>query len=126
MQNFKFKKSFYNAMSEMTDRQAGEFIKGVCEYVFNGKPFHTNDKYLKGVYLYVKRELDVAAMNSANGRKGGLVTTEKNKTAAPEGVHVIAGEIIAENPLAGMINYLKRENEKQAETGGKVLHENRK
>ena len=126
MQNFKFKRSFYNVMSDMTDKQAGEFIKGICEYAFNGKPFHTNDKYLQGVYLYIKRELDVSAMNSANGRKGGLAAMEKNKSAAPESVHVIAGEIIAENPLAGMINFLKRGNEKPTETGGKVLHETRK
>lgn len=87
--SFKFKSNFYTVMRDMTDKQAGEFIKGVCGYVFDGKPLATKDEYLKGVYLYVKRELDVSAMNAINGKKGADKLAEikqKQKVAKNLGV----------------------------------------
>ena len=79
--NFKFKESYANVIKEMTDKQAGEFIKGICGYVFESKPFITKDEYLKGLYLYVKRELDVSAMNAANGKKGAEKLAENKRSA---------------------------------------------
>ena len=46
--NFKFKKSFGALVEKMTDKQAGEFIKAVSGYVFNGKPMESKDGVLKG------------------------------------------------------------------------------
>lgn len=57
---FNFKKEYYDIIKELTDKQAGELIKGVCAYVYEGKPFITKDEYLKGTFLYLKRELDVS------------------------------------------------------------------
>lgn len=65
-----FKEQYYKIIKELTDKQAGEFIKGICAYVYEGKPFITKDEYLKGLFMYVKRELDVSEMNSINGKKG--------------------------------------------------------
>lgn len=70
MKNINIKKEHYDIIKELTDKQAGEFIKGVCAYVYDGKPFITKDKYLKGLFLYAKRTLDVSEMNSVNGKKG--------------------------------------------------------
>lgn len=70
MKNINIKKEHYDIIKELTDKQAGEFIKGVCAYVYDGKPFITKDKYLKGLFLYAKRALDVSEMNSVNGKKG--------------------------------------------------------
>ena len=47
--NFKFKVNFAKLVKGMTDKQAGEFIKGVSDYVFYNKPLETKDEYLKGV-----------------------------------------------------------------------------
>lgn len=65
-----FKKEYYELIKDLTDKQAGEFVKGVCAYAYEGKPFITKDEYLKGAFLYVKRELDVSKQNSINGKKG--------------------------------------------------------
>lgn len=67
---FNFKKEYYDLIKDLTDKQAGEFVKGVCAYAYEGKPFITKDEYLKGAFLYVKRELDVSKQNSINGKKG--------------------------------------------------------
>lgn len=77
--NFKFKKSFGALVEKMTDKQAGEFIKAVSGYVFNGKPMESKDGYLKGVFLYVQNVLDTAEQNRANGKIGGAIVAEKYK-----------------------------------------------
>lgn len=93
--SFKFKKEFYGIIAGLTDKQAGEFIKGVCGYVFENKPLTTKDEYLKGLYLYAKRELDVSALNSANGRKGAEKLAEnKQKEKALKNVGVLLGSVL--------------------------------
>lgn len=82
--SFKFKEGFANAVKGMTDKQAGEFVKGLCGYVFENKPLTTKDEYLKGIYLYAQRELDVSAMNAVNGKKGAekLAENKQKRNAA--------------------------------------------
>ena len=93
--NFKFKKSYYAVIRDMTDKQAGEFVKGLCGYVFENKPLTTKDEYLKGLYLYVKRELDVSAMNAANGKKGADKLAEIKKKQKPmKGIGVLLGSVV--------------------------------
>lgn len=104
MKKFKFKKEYYDLIKELTDKQAGEFIKGVCTYVYEGKPFITKDEYLKGLFVYVKRELDVSEMNRANGKKGAdkrLEIKHRNKA-----IGVIVGSVLVANTA-------KKESEKR-------------
>lgn len=84
--NFKFRASYAKLVEGMTDKQAGEFIKAVSGYVFNGKPFETKDEYLKGVYLYVKNEIDTAEISKVNGKKGAVILAEKKRKLKPVGV----------------------------------------
>lgn len=92
MKIIKFKKDYYNVIKELTDKQAGELMKGLCAYVYEGKPFLTKDEYLKGAFLYLKRELDVSEQNRINGKKGADKLAEiKRKERA---VGVIIGSIV--------------------------------
>lgn len=77
--NFKFRASFGKLVENMTDKQAGEFIKAVSGYVFNKKPLETKDEYLKGVYLYVQNILETEAQNREHGKIGGAIVAEKYK-----------------------------------------------
>ncbi len=77
--NFKFRASFGKLVENMTDKQAGEFIKAVSGYVFNGKPLETKDEYLKGIYLYVQNLLETEAQNREHGKIGGAIVAEKYK-----------------------------------------------
>ena len=91
---FKFKKEFYDIIKELTDKQAGELIKGLCAYAYDGKPFLTKDEYLKGAFLYIKRELDVSQQNSINGKKGAEVLAEKKRRRLPNGLGIMIGSIV--------------------------------
>ncbi|WP_251546358.1 DUF6291 domain-containing protein [Pumilibacter intestinalis] len=101
MKNINIKREHYDMLKELTDKQAGEFVKGVCAYAFEGKPFLTKDRYLKGLFMYAKRALDVSEMNSVNGKKGADKLAEnkrRNKT-----VGVLVGSVI-------MPRAIKKEN----------------
>lgn len=104
MKKFKFKREYYDLIKELTDKQAGEFVKGVCAYVYEGKPFITKDEYLKGLFVYVKRELDVSEMNRVNGKKGAekLVEIKRRNKA----IGVIVGSVLVANAA-------KKESEKR-------------
>ncbi len=86
--NFKFRASFGKIVDNMTDKQAGEFIKAISGYVFANKPMESKDEYLKGVFLYVKNILDNDEQNRENGKIGGAIIAEKmrNKTQREQAV----------------------------------------
>ena len=77
MKAVKIKQEHYGVIKEMTDRQAGEFVKKLCARVYEGKPLCTKDAYLKGVFVSVERELAVSRQNSLNARKGAEKRAEK-------------------------------------------------
>lgn len=80
--NFKFRQQDYQAVQNMNEKEAGQFIKGLCGYAFEGVPFETKDAKLASAYAYAKVALDISAVNRANGRKGGLLVAERKKAAA--------------------------------------------
>ncbi len=96
MKQINIKREHYdNILKELTDKQAGEFVKGVCAYVFEGKPFITKDEYLKGLFMYVKRMLDISEMNRVNGKKGADKLAEIRRKERTVGV--IIGSVLAAN-----------------------------
>lgn len=76
---FKFKESFAKAIFSMNDKEAGEFVKALCEYVFEGKIVPTNNKRLRSRFQLAKMTLDAEKRNQKNGRKGGLKSAEKRR-----------------------------------------------
>lgn len=98
MKKLKFKKDYYDIIRKLTDKQAGEFIKSVCAYVYDDKPFMTKDEYLKGLFLYVKRELDVSEMNRINGKKGADKLAENKRRN--KSIGVIVGSVVVARAAA--------------------------
>ena len=78
--NFKLREQDYMALQGMSEKQAGQFIKGLCGYAFEGKPFETKDAKLATAYAYAKVSLDVSSQNRENGRKGGLIMAERMRS----------------------------------------------
>lgn len=85
----KIKKEYYKAMKQMTDKQIAEFVKGICDNVYEGKPLTTKDKYLKGIFMYVQRDLDEAAQNSINGKKGADKLAAMKRKGIMHGIDIV-------------------------------------
>lgn len=77
--SFRFRESFGKAVNAMDDKQAGKFIKGLCNNVFDNKYFECSDVALKSTYILVKTALEADERNRENGRRGGYATAEKHK-----------------------------------------------
>ena len=77
--NFKIREQDYKAMQGMTEKQAGQFIKGLCGYAFDGVALETKDAKVASAYAYAKAALDISLQNRANGRKGGLLVAERTR-----------------------------------------------
>ena len=75
----KSKRENYNLFKELGDKQAGELIKGMCAYMYDGKPFFTKDPYLKGAFMGIKKEIDEAKQNSLNGKKSAEAYAERQR-----------------------------------------------
>lgn len=91
----KVKREYYNIFKELTDRQAGELIKGMCAYTYDNKPFFTKDAYLKGMFMTVKRDIDEAKRNSINGKKSIEAHAAKQRAKAKGGLGIVLGSVIA-------------------------------
>ena len=102
MKQINIKREHYDIIKELTDKQAGEFVKGVCAYAFDGKPFITKDEYLKGLFMYAKRMLDISAMNSMNGKKGA--DKLKEIKARKKTLGVIIGSVLVAGAAADGAN----------------------
>lgn len=94
MKQINIKREHYDTLKELTDKQAGEFVKGVCAYAFEGKPFITKDEYLKGLFMYAKRMLDISEMNRINGKKGADKLAEIRRKERAVGV-IIGSVMVA-------------------------------
>ena len=80
--NCKIREQDYKAMQGMSERQAGQFIKGLC-YAFDGVPLETKNAKIASAYAYAKVALDVSAQNRENGKKGGLIMAERIRGKKP-------------------------------------------
>lgn len=95
MKAVKIKQEHYGVIKEMTDRQAGEFVKKLCARVYEGKPLFTKDAYLKGVFVSVERELAVSRQNSLNARKGAEKRVERQRGKQLAGLGFALGSVLA-------------------------------
>lgn len=94
----KLNKKHYNIFKDLTDKQTGELVKGICAYAYEDKPFITRDDYLKGLFMYIKRDIDISRQNSSNGKRAAAVLAERKRNADGmlNGIGVILGKIIAD------------------------------
>ncbi len=75
--SFKFKESFYTAISSLNEKQAGRLVKGICEYAYNGKEFTSKDATLNNTFTLIKTAIDEDKQNEENSVLGGEVTIYK-------------------------------------------------
>lgn len=77
--SFRFRESYGKSIKAMNDKQAGKFIKLLCDYVFDGKFPESNDSTIKSTFTLVKTALDDEKKAKENGRRGGLLSAQKRK-----------------------------------------------
>ena len=75
--SFKFKESFFTAINNLNEKQAGRLLKGVCEYAFNGKEFTSKDAALNSSFTLIKTAINEEAQTEGRSEFGGEITIFK-------------------------------------------------
>ena len=93
----KIKRENYNLFKELTDKQAGELIKGMGAYIYDCKPVFTEDAFLKGAVLGIKKGHEQAKQNPLNGQKSAETEAkrQRRKQAMGEIGAIIGGMLSA-------------------------------
>ncbi len=109
--NFKFRQSYAQAVYLMKDKEAGQFLKAICNYVFEKKE-HQQNKKINAHFQLIKIALDEEKRDVENGKLGGLKRAQSLKQQQEE-----TGIIIEMSyPVAEMQQNLFQENEHKKST----------
>lgn len=72
--SFKFWTSYYDALQDMTNDEAGEFVKGLCGYIFAGAEPEFSSRLLTVSFKLIKDSAEhsmlIAREARENGKKG--------------------------------------------------------
>ena len=77
MKHFTFQENFYDALNLMDDRQGGQYVKAICEYMFEDKT-PTLKPPVDSFFALAKRKLDLSKMRKRNGSRGGTVKHKRS------------------------------------------------
>ena len=83
---FKVTKLYHKAMTAMSDKQAGEFIKALSTYVFTEETPKVTDPFVYGLLVFAKKDIDTAMKNRENGRLGALALARKKQEQQDEAI----------------------------------------
>lgn len=78
--SFKFKESLAKVVCELSNEEAGELIKGICAYYFEGKTYKPNHPALRNCFIFIKTMLDEEEQSRAFGKKGAEVKQRKKSS----------------------------------------------
>ena len=80
MNHFAFQENFYDALCLMDEKQGGQYVKAICEYMFEDK-VTTLRPPVDSFFALAKRKLDLSKMRKRNGSRGG--TAKQKRTPEP-------------------------------------------
>lgn len=77
---FKFKESYFKALSSLNEKQAGRLLKGICGYVFNGTEFVSKDAKLNSTFALIKSSIDDDIQTDKKSEYGGGISIFKHNS----------------------------------------------
>ena len=113
--SFRFRESFGKAIKAMNDKQAGKLLKGLCDYVFEGKSFDNGDITLKSSFALIKMTIDEERRDRENGSRGGKISAEMRKRSA-QGILVVSSGSSSGNKTDEIINLVVSRTETKEKT----------
>ena len=75
MKHFTFQENFYDALCLLDEKQGGQYVKAICEYMFEDKVPMLKPP-VDSFFALAKRKLDLSKLRKRNGSRGG---TAKHK-----------------------------------------------
>lgn len=111
--SFRFRESFGTAIKAMNDKQAGKFVKALCDFAFEGKVIDSNDSTLKSSFSLVRTAIVADKRNQENGRLGGIISAENRRQMQDQIMiltQIIEDNCQMENVVKDVFEEMKKSN----------------
>ena len=103
---FKFNENYAKVIKHLDDRQAGQYVRAISDYAFEGKTYGGKDTAVKTAFTLTKQMIDDEKFYREKGRLGGQKIAER-KRETEEGNPILKSVIetvIANELLSGMLD----------------------
>lgn len=102
---FKFSENYAKVIKHLDDKQAGQYVKAISDYAFEGKTYAGKDAAVKTAFVFTKQQIDEDKFYREKGKLGGQKIAER-KRETEEGNPIlksVIGTVIASELLSGML-----------------------
>ena len=103
---FKFNENYAKVIKHLDDRQAGQYVRAISDYAFEGKTYAGKDTAVKTAFVFTKQQIDEDKFYREKGKLGGQKIAER-KRETEEGNPILKSVIetvIANELLSGMLD----------------------
>ena len=77
---FKFNENYAKVIKHLDDRQAGQYVRAISDYAFEGKTYAGKDTAVKTAFTLTKQMIDDEKFYREKGRLGGQKIAERKRT----------------------------------------------
>lgn len=77
---FKFNENYAKVIKHLDDKQAGQYVKAISDYAFEGKTYGGKDTAVKTAFTLTKQMIDDEKFYREKGRLGGQKIAERKRT----------------------------------------------
>ena len=82
---FKFNENYAKVIKHLDDRQAGQYVRAISDYAFEGKTYGGKDTAVKTAFTLTKQMIDDEKFYREKGRLGGQKNCGRKKVLSARG-----------------------------------------
>ena len=102
---FKFNENYAGVIKNLDDKQAGQYVKAIADYAFEGKTYGGKDIAVKTAFAFTKQKIDEERFYREKGRLGGQKIAERKRETKdePAALKTVIGGVIAGEMLRSIL-----------------------
>lgn len=81
---FKFNENYAKVIRHLDDRQAGQYVRAISDYAFEGKTYGGKDTAVKTAFTFTKQQIDEDKFYREKGKLGGQKIAERKRETEEE------------------------------------------
>ena len=81
---FKFNENYAKVIKHLDDKQAGQYVKAISDYAFEGKTYAGKDAAVKTAFTFTKQQIDEDKFYREKGKLGGQKIAERKRETEEE------------------------------------------
>ena len=81
---FKFSENYAKVIKHLDDKQAGQYVKAISDYAFEGKTYAGKDAAVKTAFVFTKQQIDEDKFYREKGKLGGQKIAERKRETEEE------------------------------------------